>query len=87
MRKILLILVLITLMILCTGCTTNQGVETKSKIVDKQVIDGNQYYFMVTYKIDGLEGDFEATIKINKKATFDSYAIGDEYIFYRPSTK
>jgi hypothetical protein len=42
---------------------------------------------MVTYKIEGMEGNFEATIKIDKKAEFDKYSVGDEYIFYRPSPK
>jgi hypothetical protein len=42
---------------------------------------------MVTYKIEGMEGDFDATIKIDKKSEYDKYSVGDEYIFYRPSSK
>lgn len=87
MKRIISLIALVTLLVLFSGCSTNKGVETKSTIIDKQIIDGNQYYFMVTYKIEGMEGDFEATIKIDKKATYDSYFIGDEYIFYRPSAK
>jgi hypothetical protein len=87
MKRIISVIALVTLLVLFSGCSTNKGVETKSTINDKQIMDGNQYYFMVTYKIEGMEGDFEATIKIDKKATYDSYNIGDEYIFYRPSAK
>lgn len=87
MKKIIFILMLVTLLVLISGCSTDKGVETKSTIVNKEEKYGNQYYFYVTYKIEGMEGDFEATIKIDKKSTFDSYDIGDEYIFYRPSSK
>ena len=87
MRKIISIIALVILLVLISGCSTNKGVETKSTIVNKEIKDGNQYYFYVTYKIEGMEGDFEATIKIDKKATYDKYSIGDEYIFYRPTSK
>ena len=48
---------LVTLLVLISGCSTDKGVETKSTIVNKEEKYGNQYYFYVTYKIEGMEGD------------------------------
>jgi hypothetical protein len=86
MRKTIILIAFFLLLALVNGCSSNKGVETKSTIVSKDTVNGN-YYFMVTYKIEGMEGNFEATIKIDKKVEFDKYSVGDEYIFYRPSPK
>lgn len=86
MRKIIILIAFFLLLAVIGGCSSNKGEETRSTIVNKEVINGN-YYFMVTYKIEGMEGDFDATIKIDKKSEYDKYSVGDEYIFYRPSSK
>ena len=84
MRKIIIFVSLIFLLTLVSGCSNNKGIEIRSTIVDKKVVESNQYYFLVTYRMENMEGLFEATIKVNK-STFDRYSIGDIYIFYRPA--
>ncbi len=84
MRKIIVFVSLIFLLTLVSGCSNNKGIEIRSTIVDKKVVESNQYYFLVTYRMENMEELFEATIKVNK-STFDRYSIGDIYIFYRPA--
>jgi len=91
MKKLFSICALILCLIMLTSltsCSNSQNmVETKSLIVDKEVKDGNQYYFYVTYHIEGMDGTFDATIKVKNKTVYDQYDIGDEYTFDRPASK
>lgn len=87
MKKILSVLAIVLCLALVSACSNNNFVNTKSTIVDKDIVDNNQYYFYVTYKIDGMEGLFEATIKVSGKTEYDKYDVGDEYTFKRPAPK
>ncbi len=88
MKKLILISVLVIGVLLIGGCSGSpKTVDTKSIIVNKEVVSSNQYYFYVTYKITGMDGDFEATIKVKNQTEYDRYNVGDEYIFKRPVTK
>lgn len=87
MKKILSVLAIVLCLTLVSACSNNNMVNTKSTVVNKEIIDNNQYYFYVTYKIDGMEGEFEATIKVSGKTEYDKYSVGDEYTFKRPAPK
>lgn len=88
MRKIIYIPFLFLCFVLISGCMdNNKYIETKSTITNKGILDSNQYYFYVSYKIEGMDGLFEATIKVKNKTEYDKYDIGDEYIFKRPVAK
>ena len=77
---------LVLILLMFVGCSANQGIRTEGIIAEKQVRQDNQYYFIVDYKIEGMEGEFQLLTKVNK-STFVRYSVGDLYIFYRPSSK
>ncbi len=87
MRKSIFVTILV-LSLLVSGCgVSNKYESTKSIITEKEIQNGNQYYFYVSYKIEGTEGEYTATIKISNKTTYDKYEVGDEYVFKRPVAK
>lgn len=88
MKKLLYLSLLILCLGLLLGCGDNRKyTDTTSTIINKEVQKSNQYYFYVTYKIDGMEGMFDATIKVKNVTEYNKYVIGDEYIFKRPVSK
>lgn len=88
MRITTIALVLILILLTTIGCAKdNTLVETNSTIIRKDIIGDNQYYFYVEYKIEGHEGTYEATIKLPNKKIYDSYKVGDTYVFERPVPK
>jgi hypothetical protein len=88
MKKILFVSFLLLCFVLVSGCIdTTKYVETKSTITNKEIIDSNQYYFYVSYNIEGMDGLFEATIKVKNRTDYNKYSIGDEYVFKRPVSK
>jgi hypothetical protein len=73
LKKLIYITVLILCFALILGCNDNKYVETKSIITNKEIKDSDQYYFYVSYAIEGMDGLFEATIKVKNKSVYDSY--------------
>ena len=88
MRRTALVVFFILLLAFVAACSP-RGLETQSTIVRKEIKDGNQYYFYVTYEavIDGIPGTFEASIKLPGRAEYERYNMGDKYVFWRPAPK
>lgn len=78
---------LLLVMLLCVGSLVlfacgEDGIETESIIVSKEIIEGD-YYFNVEYEIDDYVGTFTATIKVTQ-SVYNAHDVGDTYVFTRP---
>jgi hypothetical protein len=85
MKRVLLIMLIFILIIAVAACGNNNGyAETSSTVIRKEIKDGNQHYFYVEYEIEGREGLYEATIKVQNRNIYDKYEVGDTYVFSAP---
>ena len=86
MKKALLVLFISLLLFTNNACGGSNGqVKTAGTIIQKEVVQNNYYNFYVEYEIEGYEGTFTATIMIKDRKVYDSYEVGDIYMFERPN--
>ena len=83
MKKGLLIFIIILAISVLAGCIVNNRMEkTDGIITGKEIVNDNEYYFIVSYKIEGKLGNYEYRVKVNS-TVFSTYGVGDSYTFNR----
>ena len=86
MKKTLLVLFISLLLITSIACGgSNDQAKTAGTIIQKEAVQNNYYNFYVEYEIEGQEGTYTATIMIKDRKVYDSYEVGDIYMFERPN--
>lgn len=87
MKKIVAVLLLLLGLLALAACSEKDTIEVESVVIRKEVLDGDQYYIYVEYPLPGMEGLFEASIKVRNRAEYNRYEVGDTYRLRRPAPK
>jgi hypothetical protein len=84
MKRIISVVCCFLVVLMLVSCAdTNKYAKTDGLIVRKDILENNQYYFYVEYEIEGMDGKFDATIKVKNETDYNKYDIGDSYVFDR----
>jgi len=81
MKRIILLFMITFIAVGLFSCGDDY-IEVEATIID-MYIDQGSYYFSLEYEMDGYEEPLTAIEKVSEKI-YESYQIGDTYIFRRP---